>query len=73
MYVLVDYFFVCSGIANLAFLTLQTAEMFPNLPFETAANSFARQQLDMMLGDSGRSYVVGIGKSYPKRPCHMAR
>jgi len=34
---------------------------------------FARQQIDYMLGDSGRSYVVGFGHDYPKQPHHAAR
>ncbi|KAG8331901.1 hypothetical protein J6590_032602 [Homalodisca vitripennis] len=33
---------------------------------------FAKQQIDYMLGSSGRSYVVGYGEKYPTRPHHAA-
>jgi len=39
----------------------------------TRYREFARQQIDYMLGDSGRSYVVGFGYNYPKQPHHAAR
>ena len=39
----------------------------------TRYREFARQQIDYMLGDSGRSYVVGFGHNYPKQPHHAAR
>lgn len=35
--------------------------------------SFAKEQIDYMLGDSGRSYVVGWGKNSPTQPHHAAR
>ena len=34
------------------------------------ARDFARSQIDYMLGDSGRSYVVGFGHNPPTRPHH---
>jgi hypothetical protein len=39
----------------------------------TKYREFARQQIDYMLGDSGRSYVVGFGYNYPRQPHHAAR
>jgi hypothetical protein len=39
----------------------------------TKYHEFARQQIDYMLGDSGRSYVVGFGYNYPRQPHHAAR
>jgi len=39
----------------------------------TRYREFARQQIDYMLGDSGRSFVVGFGHNYPKQPHHAAR
>lgn len=33
---------------------------------------FAASQINFMLGDGGRSYVVGFGNNYPKRPHHKA-
>lgn len=35
--------------------------------------AFAKQQIDYMLGDGGRSYVVGYGNNPPVRPHHRAR
>lgn len=34
--------------------------------------NFARNQVNYALGDTGRSYVVGFGTNYPKRPHHRA-
>lgn len=34
---------------------------------------FAKQQINYMLGDTGRSFVVGFGENYPKQPTHAAR
>ena len=31
---------------------------------------FAKKQIDYMLGDNGRSYVVGWGHNPPQRPHH---
>nr|XP_006817124.1 PREDICTED: endoglucanase 19-like [Saccoglossus kowalevskii] len=33
---------------------------------------FATQQIHYMLGDGGRSYVVGFGENFPKSPHHRA-
>ena len=34
--------------------------------------NFAAGQINYMLGDSGRSYVVGFGNNPPKKPHHRA-
>ncbi len=34
---------------------------------------FAKSQIHYMLGDTGRSYVIGFGEIYPKQPYHAAR
>lgn len=34
---------------------------------------WARQQVHYMLGDAGRSYVIGFGEDYPRRPHHASR
>lgn len=34
---------------------------------------FAKSQINYMLGDSGRSYVVGYGVNPPQQPHHAAR
>jgi len=33
---------------------------------------FAASQINFMLGDAGRSYVVGFGHNYPQRAHHKA-
>lgn len=50
---------------------LQAAEM--NVSSSKEYINFAKSQIDYMLGDSGRSYVVGFGHNYPKQPYHAAR
>ena len=35
--------------------------------------NFAVQQIGYMLGDTGRSFVVGVGQNYPKQPRDIAR
>lgn len=34
---------------------------------------FAKSQIHYMLGDAGRSYVIGFGENYPMQPYHAAR
>lgn len=34
---------------------------------------WAQSQIHFMLGDGGRSYVVGFGKNPPQNPHHRAR
>ena len=34
---------------------------------------FAKKQLGYILGDTGRSFVVGFGKNPPQRPHHASR
>ncbi len=34
---------------------------------------FASRQINYILGDSGRSYVIGFGQNYPQRPHHRSR
>jgi endoglucanase len=41
-------------------------------PNATHAVSFSAQQLNYMLGDCGRSWVVGFGKDSPIRPYHKS-
>jgi endoglucanase len=41
-------------------------------PNTTHAISFATQQLNYMLGDCGRSWVVGFGDGAPVRPYHKS-
>ena len=52
--------------ANVAFACLAASTLLESFDY----NAFAKQQIDLLLGDAGRSYVVGFGKDYPKRPHH---
>lgn len=55
--------------ANVAYLCLQAATAGINADVYRA---FAKSQLDYMLGDAGRSFVVGYGYNPPQRPHHAA-
>lgn len=55
--------------ANTAFLALVAAEN----GIKTAAfREFARKQIHYMLGNSGRSFMVGFGNNPPERPHHRS-
>ncbi|XP_064611792.1 endoglucanase E-4-like [Liolophura sinensis] len=56
--------------SNMAFIALMAADLGVN-PAEY--RKWAKGQIHYALGDSGRSYVVGFGNNYPKRPHHRAR
>ncbi|KAK4290658.1 hypothetical protein Pmani_036457 [Petrolisthes manimaculis] len=53
--------------ANVAFVCLRAADLGINTE---QYRSFAEQQIHYMLGDAGRSYVVGFGHNPPQRPHH---
>ncbi|XP_039268711.2 uncharacterized protein LOC120343563 [Styela clava] len=53
--------------ANIAFICLMTADQGGD---STLNFGFAQKQIHYMLGDTGRSYVVGFGRKYPKFPHH---
>lgn len=55
--------------ANSAFICLMAAD---NDLDADENRVFSQKQIHYMLGDSGRSYVIGFGKNYPKRPHHRA-
>ncbi|CAF1081762.1 unnamed protein product [Rotaria sp. Silwood1] len=54
---------------NVAFLCLQAADIGINTQEYL---NFASQQINYILGDSGRSYVIGFGHNYPQRPHHRS-
>jgi len=56
--------------SNVVFICLQAASAGIN---SDVYNEFAKEQIDYMLGDGGRSYVVGFGNNPPLRPHHAAR
>ncbi|XP_071959064.1 uncharacterized protein [Antedon mediterranea] len=53
--------------ANVAFLALVAADLGIQ---RDSYQTFAKQQINYMLGDTGRSYVVGFGVNPPDRPHH---
>ncbi|CAF3355726.1 unnamed protein product [Rotaria socialis] len=54
---------------NVAFVCLQAAEAGIN---SQEYIDFAVRQINYMLGDSGRSYVIGFGQNFPQRPHHRS-
>ena len=54
--------------ANVAFGCLVLSSYFPEHKFD----NFSRKQIHLLLGDAGRSFVIGFGKNYPTRPHHRS-
>lgn len=67
--VYIDKFGTLCHASNVAFVCLQAADAGIN---QDKYRKFAKSQIDYILGDSGRSYVVGYGQNYPKQPHHAA-
>ena len=63
-------YFLKSFTANMAFLSLVAAD---NMLNSATYRQFASSQIDYMLGDGGRSYVVGFGTNPPHSPHHRSR
>ncbi|KAI8822167.1 Six-hairpin glycosidase-like protein [Fimicolochytrium jonesii] len=65
-----------SYAANLGFLGLVHAKGSPGAPtdptFATQLRTFAVQQINYILGDTGRSWLVGFGTNFPKSPYHKS-
>lgn len=55
---------------NVAFICLQAAKIGIN---SQEYINFASKQMGYALGDTGRSYVVGLGVNPPQRPHHRPR
>ena len=55
--------------ANAAFICLRAAEAGLS---PTSYRTLAKQQINLMLGGAGRSYVVGFGVNPPLQPHHRA-
>nr|QGX74967.1 cellulase [Oryctes rhinoceros] len=66
--VFIEKFGTLSHAANIAFICLQASELGLNAKYA----DFAKEQIDYMLGKAGRSFVVGFGANYPKKPHHAA-
>lgn len=54
---------------NAALVALLAAKAGSNA---RANHEFATKQINIILGDGGRSYVVGFGNNPPQRPHHKA-
>ncbi|CAG9814737.1 unnamed protein product [Phaedon cochleariae] len=59
-----------SHAASVAFICLRVAELSDMSRKKFIR--FAKEQIDYILGANGRSYVVGYGINYPRRPHHAA-
>nr|AKC91349.1 glycoside hydrolase 9 [Adineta ricciae] len=67
--VFIDQWGALRHAGNVAFVCLQAAEIGINTQEYV---DFAFQQINYILGDSGRSYVIGFGNNYPQRPHHRS-
>ena len=52
--------------ANIAFACMVLTKYIPGVNY----NVFGKQQIDLLLGDAGRSFVVDFGKNPPQYPHH---
>ncbi|ORX95387.1 Six-hairpin glycosidase [Basidiobolus meristosporus CBS 931.73] len=60
-----------SYAANTAFAMIYHArDLGYNDPYSKRLLNHATQQMNYILGDCGRSWVVGFGQDYPQRPYH---
>ena len=60
--------------ANAAFLLMHGKKLERLSPEEKEKfYALGKSQIDYILGDSGRSYVVGFGENPPKNPHHRKR
>ncbi|XP_069943484.1 uncharacterized protein [Cherax quadricarinatus] len=57
--------------ANVAFIALWAAE-YGNTDHTATYREFAETQINILLGDSGHSFVVGYGVNPPQRPHHRS-
>jgi len=54
--------------ANAAIIALQATDVFSD--YRTMFATFAKKQIHYILGDTGRSFVVGYGRNPPQRAYH---
>ena len=57
----------------MAFLSLVRAKHMALGSKADDYRAFAKNQINYMLGDGGRSYVVGFGNNSPTHPHHRSR
>ena len=67
-----DWFsiFIGDRLCNPEKYLILAAHLKPALPKSGEYFRFAQKQLNLMLGDGGRSYVVGFGRNPPQEPHH---
>uniref|UniRef100_F6S7X2 Endoglucanase n=1 Tax=Ciona intestinalis TaxID=7719 RepID=F6S7X2_CIOIN len=58
--------------ANAAMMAIMASQLQPPLTNSALYERWGRRQIHLLLGDSGRSYVVGFGRNYPQRPHHRS-
>uniref|UniRef100_H2YTC8 Endoglucanase n=1 Tax=Ciona savignyi TaxID=51511 RepID=H2YTC8_CIOSA len=56
--------------ANAAMIAIMASQLQPPLPQSNLYEHWGRRQIHLLLGDAGRSYVVGFGRNYPRKPHH---
>lgn len=54
-------------------MVLAASTLHPPLPDIDKHLDWARKQIHLILGDIGRSYVIGVGNNYPVRIHHRSR
>lgn len=59
--------------ANAALMAIFGSTLNPPPQRKNVYLKWAQKQIGLLLGDTGRSYVVGFGEDYPKKPHHKAR
>lgn len=57
----------------MALIALAASKLEPPLPKKLIYLEFAKNQIHLLLGDAGRSYIVGFGANYPREPHHRSR
>jgi len=59
--------------ANAAMIAIMASELSPPLPRSVEYFKWGEDQIHRIMGGKGgRSYIIGIGKNYPKRPHHRS-
>ncbi|XP_006814163.1 uncharacterized protein LOC100369168 [Saccoglossus kowalevskii] len=58
--------------AGAAFIALYVADLQTNATVAAEYKAWAKSQIHYILGDTGRSYVIGFGVNFPTRPHHRA-
>ena len=61
-------------LANAAMIAILASDISPPLPKSDLYFQWGQDQLHRIMGlKGGRSYIIGVGKNWPKRPHHRSR